>query len=424
MAVGNDEECAMTLPPDDEYELEIEREPLEESGAGPHAAAPGSGAPLAGLRRLPRRREVEALAVVGALALAVVIVLNSIRGAAPETSIAPTKMPVPQQVVLASNVTFGAFTLNGKLLKGPPPRLVTLRRDMNTITLAAPPFQPKTCTLVWPGQQPVGNACQTETGDQAFVIGGQTVVPQLALYVLVGTGDLAPPLVQAAVGAVASVLRGDYFATKGDTKGAPVARRAASAMDADLTFLPPSGTADGAGPCESCGFWPVPFDSSRGYPLPDYAWLVAVNVPIQWSFTPPGEAPLVAAPIMEGVGVELSLVYDGAGGWQATLPPGFGAGVSLGEQLRRNLCFVGVTLLNNVSGAQQHQYAIGTDNAKDHGVDGCVIQLFPNDGSSPSTPSGDVIWRFGALLAADPGAHKLLPTLPIAPDDEIKAVTA
>ncbi|HEU5439500.1 MAG TPA: hypothetical protein VFU88_09440, partial [Ktedonobacterales bacterium] len=208
MAVGKDEERAMTLPPDDEYELEIEREPLEEPASGKSAGGRRVGVLLAGLRLLPRRRGVEALAVVGALALAVVIVLNSIRGAAPEASIAPTTGPAPEQVVLASNVTFGAFTLNGKRLKGPPPVLVTLRQGTNTVTLSAPPFQPKTCQLVWPGQQPDGADCETGVGDQHVRIGGQTVLPSLTLFVLVGAGDLPPELASSAQAAVSAALDG------------------------------------------------------------------------------------------------------------------------------------------------------------------------------------------------------------------------
>ncbi|HEU5441121.1 MAG TPA: hypothetical protein VFU88_17680, partial [Ktedonobacterales bacterium] len=274
-------------------------------------------------------------------------------------------------------------------------------------------------------------------------IGGQTVLPSLTLFVLVGAGDLPPELASSAQAAVSAALdgmklhttvpRGDYFATKEDAKGVPVARRASSTMSADLNFFvtPPDSTMAGAALCALDGFCPAPLDSPPPYSqqttqVPDNVWNVSVTVSMRWTFRPPGQAPLVAAPVAFGGGPSVWLAYDGTGGWQVTVSSfGDGTGQTLGDQLRQGICWAGATLLGNVGGPGQHQFGMGTggDGGKDQGVDGCVIQLFLNDGSSPSSPSGNVIWRFGALLAADAGAQKLLPMLPAAPDDEVKAVT-
>lgn len=431
----------MTLPRDDELEdtLQIERQPLEETGEAPdEGSRQGPGALRAALRGRPRRRGLEALAVLGALALAVAIVLASIRGMAPSgASVEPTVTPVAQQVALTSNVTFGTFALNGKRLKGSPPLLVTLRNGRNTITLTAPPFKPKTCSLVWPGQQPEGSDCGAGMGEQ-LVIGGRTVSPFLTLDVNVGAADLPADLAQSAQAAVAAALggealhttipQGDYYALDEDASGVPVAERAATTMRADLAFLLPGGFGAGStGPCgPAYGFCTGAVPFTGGAVLPSNIWSVSINAQVRWTFTPQGAPPLIASPLDEGFPTQLWLVYDGAGGWQVTEPSdASGPAQSLGAQLSSGICFAGTMLLSNAAASTGQQFGTGTGGTGDHGVDGCAIQLLPNGGSnSPPAPLGNVIWRFGALLAADTGAHKLLPMLPVAPPDEGRAVAS
>jgi len=45
-------------------------------------------------------------------------------------------------------------------------------------------------------------------------------------------------------------------------------------------------------------------------------------------------------------------------------------------------------------------------------------------GSEGFKRQGLVVWRFGVLLAADAATQKLLLSLPLAPPDEVKAVSA
>lgn len=434
VADDDDEGPKMSQASDDE--LEIVREPLEEPGEGttalPAVGGRRRGAPRAALDGRPRRRGLEALAVLGVLVLAVVIVLSSIHRTAPQASVAPSATPAPEPVMLASDVNFGTFTLNGKRLKGSPPLLVTLRNGRNTITLTAPPFKPATCTLVWPGQQGTGNDCSTGSGG-SFMVGSQLVTPALMVFVNLDATDLPEDLALTAQGAIATALggmslhttvpSGDYFAVRQDASGLPLARRATAPMLASLAFLPPDG--QGPGQCPPYGLCGAPLDNGQGTP-PHSVWSVFADVRLQWTFTAPGTVPLVAAPVDMGMPVQLWLAYDGAGGWQVVLPStNFGPALTLADQLDQDLCFAGANLLQSPVTPTGQQFGTGiggTGGTGDHGVDGCLIQLLPIGGSSSTAPLGNVIWRFGALLAADAGAHKLLPTLPLALPDELRAV--
>lgn len=428
------------LPPRDD-DLEIVREPLDESGADPDMDTPRWVAPraaLGGRPRGPRRRGLEALAVLGALALAVAIVLTTIRGTASQASVAPTATPAPEQVVLSSDVSFGTFTLNGTRLKGTPPLLATLRNGSNTITLTAPPFRSATCTIVWPGgKQSEGNNCGTGTGGQ-FIFGDQVVTPSLEVFVFLDPNDLPTQLASNAQGAIAATLdsvslhtkvpSGDYYALQQDASGLPVARRAATTMSASLAFSLPNGQCGGPpSPCPATSPFGVPFNDEFGSSPPRNIWAITVNLGMQWTFTPPGGASLVAAPVDTGITLELWLSYDGAGGWQV-MPPGngFGPGLTIANQLSQQLCFAGTSLLQSVVTPSGQSFGTGTggpNGSGDQGVDGCIIQLLQNTETGQPQPLGTLVWRFGALLAADAGAHKLLPTLPIAPPDELSAVT-
>ncbi|HEX8034756.1 MAG TPA: hypothetical protein VF510_12955, partial [Ktedonobacterales bacterium] len=53
-----------------------------------------------------------------------------------------------------------------------------------------------------------------------------------------------------------------------------------------------------------------------------------------------------------------------------------------------------------------------------NGIEGCDIQILDSSGKFAR-----FIWRFGVLLAADVAAHQLVPSLPVAPQAEIDAVT-
>lgn len=426
------------MPPRDD-ELEIVREPLEAPGEDAGAVSDGGeqrrSAPRAALSGRPRRRGLEALAVLGALALAVVIVLSTIHSTTPQASVAPTATPEPEQVALTSDVSFGTFTLNGKRLKGTPPLLVTLRNGRNTITLNTPPFNPATCTLDWPGKQATGNNCSSGSGGQ-LIIGDQVVTPSLIIFVTFGTADLPEDLALTAQGAIAAALdgaalhttvpSGDYFAVREDASGLPVAQRASAPMRADLTFLPP----DGQGPqqCPPTGLCGVPFGGGPGSSPPQNAWSVDAEVRLQWTFTAPGTAPLVAAPVDTSIPIQVWLSYDGAGGWQVVSPDAnFAPAPTLADQLDQDLCYGGANLLQSAVTPTEQQFGIGTSGPNgtgDQGVDGCDIQLLPNNssGNGPPQTLGNVIWRFGALLAVDAGAHKLLPELPLAPADEVRAV--
>src|SRR5262249_10129578 len=105
----------------------------------------------------------------------------------------------------------------------------------------------------------------------------------------------------------------------------------------------------------------------------------------------------------------VQFVYDGTG-WHLSAEP------NLAQEMQYALCSVGSAILySKLLGGRPANF--NSPNAlSNRGVEGCLLSAQLSE-----QEHGTFLWRFGALLAADAGAHTLLPDLPIAPQAEVAA---
>jgi hypothetical protein len=392
-------------------------------------------------RASPRRRLVQLGAIIVPILVAASLVLRGTLPAATPSSTyvaVPTWTPLPIPITVTSNVSFGTLTLNGKPLAGPPPRDITLRPGNNIITLAAPPFSTQSCVvhgpLIMSGSQAIfrsDSTCQITTEGDAggypthvyvmLMISGDTLPPDLrasAQALVARTLDIASPQ-------TATVPVGDYYATGMSGKGVPNARRATVPLTATLTqtFM------DSAAIASATASYPFPIECSSalcagGYdpsqPLPSHAWLVDVQTVFRWYFTTPSGllagSLVLPAPIPRMV----MLIYNPDDGWQVAEPWPSPYDLSPGQPV---LCQAGMDVLGQASSSQggvNGDFGMRQPETTVDDMRGCALQIM----SSNDTVLGTFIWRFGVLLAKDKDAHALLPSVPIAPSQEIAAVGA
>jgi hypothetical protein len=342
-------------------------------------------------------------------------------------------------VLVLSNVSYGAMTLNGTLLAGPPPLLVTFRRGVNTLMLTAPPLRPLTCEIQWPGfgLQVQGN-CDVEPELSGLVgpahVAGRLVTP-VAFVDLWFTGGDLPADVRAqtlaninatlqAVPVETSVPAGDYIATGQDANGRIISRRTETPMRADLLVTATSLDDDGKVFCEDSVCLPVPAGGSN-------SWAVSVGVSTQWQFTPlSGGQALRSALAPPEASLSMMLAENPVTGWDVDQRSteqlnGFGLAIALpatacqpgaGYLEARGLAAVGFQEPQDTF----VQPPLSASTVADHQAAGCKLQLTDTKNAN----KGLYIWRFGVLLAADAQAHALLPDLPLAPPSEVAAAGA
>jgi len=386
-------------------------------------------------RRVPvRLRVAQAVALLIVIAVGAGLVVHSLPGA-PGRSQAGTATPPPDPqgpILLLSNVSTGTVTLNGAPLTGSPPLSVTFRRGLNTITLTAPPFRPRTCHVQWPGRQNDGGCDFPPAGGWLHAsVGGRPVVPMLVVVLPFDLEDLPSVAQTQALANITDALQsapprtrvpaGEYIATGQDASGGIVSQRTDAPVQAALLvtatsfgylpYPPPDLFCADPG-CSSAGDAPT---GQRGT-LPE--WVGLAEVTVRWQFS--SSAGLVArsAPLPTEQPMPLLLTYDAQQGW--TLDQAATqhlAGLELPAALARTVCSAVKTVLNPVA---QQQGAIFLTPLHDNGLQGCELGLQTPQGAN----AGRFVWRFGVLLAADGPAHALLPALPVAPASELAAVGA
>ncbi len=404
-------------------------------------------------RRSPRRRRILQLAsVLVALGIVVGLVANSLvpLQSLPALLAPATATPDPSlisTVLVTRSVTWGTLTLNGRVVAGSVRGHVTLRPGDNTLTLTAPPFLPRVCHItapihVKPGRVAASGSCSVgfasgdgcpPTATPEECVGGQ--YRQVIIDIGPSADDLPPDLRRGAVTYLrqtlsnlaqftTSVPQGQYVATSFDPASHTIhSQRAAAPLTAELTVAAdvrdstdgaPAG-ASGYGYASDCAtlHCPVhtgPFDTVQ---LPPN-WGLAIPEILTWRFTSASGALIGSVAIEATEFLTVYLAYDDQAGWQLVGPrPVIGeAGISSG------LCIAGAQLL---AVTQPAGYTVGTGGSGRplRGIEGCALQLRASDGTS----QGLVVWRFGVLLAADAATQKLLPNLPLAPPDEVKAVS-
>lgn len=407
---------------------------------GPEALASEDLEHALARRATPRARALRWALVVPIILVAGAVLLRSawplIVSRTPPSILAPTPS-VP--VAVTSDVSFGSLYLNGRRLHGPPPQMVTLRQGTNTLRLSAPPFPTQTCTVIGPipvlGAEPArtsgqlvssgedasnGAACQV--GDSTNDLGSTTYTISLTV-----SGDELSPALQAGARAAvvqalavrppltATVPTGEYFATGSDQAGVPIDARASAPLTATLTFAPqaPPGFNPGINNCASMLCGGVTLDPAQ--PATASVWEVAIPVVLDWRFTTSAGRPVAAFTIPTPTTVPVALTFAG-GRW--VVAAGAPGSPSLDFSSALDPCGQADDILSRVGGAALQ----GTSCAPSPNgpMGGCAIDAVNADGST----AGRFIYRFGALLAADAAAHRLVPALPIAPPAEVAAVAA
>jgi hypothetical protein len=380
-------------------------------------------------RRTPRRKRV----LQATLTLVVVIaaagtVAHSARSAAPAQPAAPPAPTyVPYKVAILSNVTYGTLILNGRKLAFTPAMTVTLPPGDNVLALLAPPFLQRPChVLVNLAPQDSRSLCDVSS-ESVPRFGDRSVV-----YLPFTADDLPPDLRADALAAVATALAdttvssssvpaGQYFATGVDAQGTIHSRRATERLTATLTLAPEDTASDAASalaPWAIIGRGCADLTCTGGIdpeqPVPaGHVWTIAEPVLLTWRFVTASGALAGAETFRVPEPLRLTLAYDLRTGWHLSDLMLFGQGPN-GPPL--DICGGGAAALQQSLGP--NGYGEGWKNAGERAVAGCELDVQDQNGVI-----AHFIWRFGVLLAANAPAHTLLPALPIAPPDEIAAVT-
>ena len=356
---------------------------------------------------------------------------------APGASVSIPSTPKPAPVALGpvlvlSNLSYGAVTLNGAPLPGSPPLVTRFRLGTNTLTLTSPPFRPRTCRIQWPtDQSPNGCDIQMNVGE-TYTVGGQSVSPPVIVVLSFTDADLPADLKAHALAAVTETLHamllrttvpaGEYVATGGDAQGQILSQRSTSPLRADLLVTPNALGANGENFCDDLICVPMRDPATGQAIITRPTWLIDPEVSVEWQFTSNDGHVTYTTAYPSYLPKVLLLTYDPQAGWQVDqadteLIDGF----ALPNALEFAMCAAGANTLSTVAeptAVEPPQYQINTVN--EQGIEGCVFQLATANGTS----AGNFIWRFGVLLAANSQAHARLPYLPLAPPGELSAVDA
>jgi hypothetical protein len=396
-------------------------------------------------RRVPLRvRLIQGLGllILGALAAGLLrqTVLTTPGGSG---GVVPTPSPTVVAlgpVLVLSNLSYGAVTLNGVALPGSLPLVTRFRRGPNILTLSALPFRPRICHIQWPTLQS-SDGCEIDTGvGPPHSVGGQMMTPAVTVYLSFGSTDLPSSVETRALAAVTKALQamplritvpgGDYLATGVDGQGHILSLQATTPVQADL-LVTVSAFDGGESFCDDPGCVSLR-DSATGRGITRPSWVVDAEIRVEWDFTVNNSHVVHSTVYSYYLPSSLLLTYDPQTEWQVDLSNteqvnGFG----LSGALALATCELGASLLSTLTNpllttAQQPEYQVAT--VDNNGIGGCTLQLTRTGGTgvtgTDGTNAGSFVWRFGVLLAADAEAHALLPYLPLAPSSELAAVDA
>lgn len=364
--------------------------------------------------------------------VAVVIILAAVWGIFfPKFFNHPTKISVqPTQVLttlhIASNVTFGTVTVNGVLQSGPPPLNLSMQtQPPYTVIINAPPFRQAYCLVGGPrdATRPpdTGGGCTEGFGVSQP---GENQGPSLFLDVTFTLNDL-PQDQQNAITALlpqvatvsqkTSVPAQSYIATSIAAAGDIKTQRASGTLQATATFAP-SAQFNQPDPFHYCqnllcyNSTPIEVASNGGN-----SWAVDVPMALSWRFTNAAGAVVgkVSLPFTDLV--RIYLAYDQTQGWHVVSPNGAGSIADLIQQL---YCTTGVEMLQVETARFLTSEGWAATPLTSKGVEGCLLDLQQNN-----LEKGHFLWRFGVIMAADDTAHATLPALPVAPPEELAAVS-
>jgi hypothetical protein len=174
---------------------------------------------------------------------------------------------------------------------------------------------------------------------------------------------------------------------------------------------------------EVCPFFDDTTFSDQASDTADPNWTVWLGVSLGWRFSAPSGAEVSRILFHAGlVGPTLSvtLAYHAGLGWYA--PRSARITGRLRSEVAFGLCLDGAALLSSTPALAQAEAMIVAEESGGT-LAGCSLKVRLLSGQQRSADLR-VLWRFGALLAADPASHALLPGLPLASSEEVAAVGA
>lgn len=335
--------------------------------------------------------------------------------------------------------------MNGKMASfrpNDPSHPVLLTQAQNMLTLTAPPFRPITCRIDIAafGKTNLGrDTCQSE---EMGVDGNQVPV----LFMNYSLADLPVDqqlqiqtalharLDQVSGGIQAIVPAGDQYASGIDPQGVPMVVTAQTSLYAQAVVTLPAMNYEIG--CIN-GICPKYVDSGS-YPntaLPTF-FTLEFQAHIGWRFfNVAGSLIAVYLPTAFGdnhgrmidysQGFDLGFHYDGATGWQAIDTDPELPNVITTNQFANDVCQIGETMTTNVFLTNGGVSLPGPPS-----LEGCLFVL--NGGGTDLRgvdlhPLEDIqhAWylvHFGAVLAVNDMAHRLLPQLPRATSDEVNTI--
>ena len=342
----------------------------------------------------------------------------------------PASAPVPISALLVSNLTNATITLNGKKLSGHPPMTVSADLEQDVVTIAAPLFRPRTCHFKGLVSEEDNTAHCLFTTNNGYAQNA----PSFVIGVYLTPDDLLPPqknqiiallMQQLAVVQPTTTQPGDYIATAFASADYTItSRQTATPLQASVGLKQVGPQASISPPfpyplspaCEQL-FCPLGFGPAPPYQAPaGQVWGLVLNTMLHWRFTDGTGATIADVtypPDLQAGSVfdlpQVQFVYD-ATGWHPS------ADTNLSARMPAFLCDNGMAILEQRVLAPGVQ-GVNIGPVANKGVEGCLISLQVNDSK------GLFLWRFGVLLAANAGAHTILPDLPIASPAAIAAVS-
>lgn len=335
-------------------------------------------------------------------------------------------------VLVASNVSYGAVTVNGQKQRGPLPVVINLQSGKNTVRFDATPFAPVSCVVVWPQAITSADTPQcalaTLSPSRNVSVRGKTMLVGGEITFSLGGSSLSPTECAAALDAIVTSLSslalttivptGQHIAT-GDSsqEQVPFDRSAPDGLYARLT---PQVESYAGGACNRLIPGAAQPSAQNATALTSF-WNVFVPITEDLFFVGQEGANLKPSTSTVGViQVNLAVPSSGIFGWRvAVVSP------TLDRQIEENLCVSGSQVLAAVyhltyPNGNGYNFNSHASSQAAQGIEGCLLDL--DVAADNWEAKATYLWRFGVLMATDKDSHNLLPMLPIASPAELASV--
>jgi hypothetical protein len=406
----------------------------------PEAARPAEDLDDLLARPVTLRRYVMRGIVVFAIAFGLILLLgiptlNSRRQAEIQARATQTASAVTTVLTVTSNLTSASLTLDGKPFPGRVPRQVVLHEGRHTISLIAPPFHVDACRVlvrsVLGGPNLRIEAAPGATLPCSQIDANTLVIPvtganlpadlQQSARALIRQTLIRQTLAQLPAHTV-HIPRGHAYATQLDAHGQPLSQRTATPLTATVSLAPRDPNTDSPMLAEivplacASALCASSWALNYAHELPHAAWYVEVPVMEQWRFVSDAGQQVGMLQVAANNTVAGGLIYDPVSGWRLdAATPGTPFAASFISALAVDPCGIGMSLLGWMLRDNTTVTLAGAQAGNDL-LQGCVVTVLSQSGGF-----GQLVWRFGALLAADEQAHALFPNLPLAMPAEVKA---